>query len=134
MAPTDVQIKPVDEGEEFTSIEQMTEDHDDFDEGDQITLFGSQEALTTSVGKKKPTQSFARLKGKQEQIIGQFSPDEVVVIQVPVRVDKVEFSYVRDSAGNTVSVKRVHHLTPLGGVVRIHGAQPDNPDDVPDVA
>lgn len=102
-----------------SSIEDLAEAGED-DGAEQITLFGTSEKLSLSVGgRHKPTESAVKFKAKQELIAGQFSPDEVVTVQLDVRVDKVEIVYVRDSAGGVKAVKRVHHLTPVTGAVRV---------------
>lgn len=98
------------------SIEDLAADPDEDPEGEdeeQITLFGSQDKLTPSVGRLQPKESFVKFKAKQDRIQGQFQPDETFEVVSRVRCDKVEFTYPRDGDGAIVAVKRTHHLTNL---------------------
>lgn len=99
--------------DEGKTIEDLADAEPEADEGEQITLFGSEDKLTATVGRKKPTESLIKFKSRQDQITGQFGPDEIHEMVATVRVDKVEFSYVRDSDGAIIAVKRVHHATNL---------------------
>ena len=102
-------------GGHLKSVEDITSagGPEDFEQEEQPTLFGTVENLSTSIGRRKPTESAVKIKARAEKIVGQFDPDETVELKIRVRVDKVELVYVRDSDGDIMAVKRIHHLSPL---------------------
>lgn len=102
--------------EDGQSIEALAEGEDgepEEEEEPQISLFGTDDKLTASVKGRRPTESMVKIKSRQERIGGQYGPDETFEVVTRVRVDRVSFDYIRDSDGDVLAVKRIHHLTPL---------------------
>lgn len=85
------------------------------DEADdeQQRLFGTESKITGSVKGARPTTSSVKFKAAPVTVQGQFQPDDVLELRVLARLDKVEFPYTRDRAGNVKGVKRVHHASAI---------------------
>ena len=99
--------------ERARTIEELAEDEREAEEPEQISLFGTSDQIKANVAGKRPTESHVKIKNRGEKIQGQFDPNDIIELLVRVRCDKIEFAYVRDSDGDVMTSKRIHHLTPL---------------------
>jgi hypothetical protein len=93
---------------EDRSIEDMAGDEP---EVEQYTLFGTAASVTGTVKGAKPTESQVKFKARGEKLPGQMQVDDLVELRVLARVDKVEFTTIRDGDGAIQGMKRLHHLT-----------------------
>lgn len=92
------------------------EHEDEEDDGTpQLILPGTGTKLSTSVGGKKPTESYFKMSGVALSIANnqQIAKDTEMWVAIPVAVDEVHVSN-RRREGNIVAVKRVHLARAIG--------------------